>query len=151
LAGAWDTFRGGEVPRLIEPAMTTMLGTLTDAVEAQDQAETQRAAIQVARLGYDLQLRYRPVVEVDLERLDLWAVELMVDAEANDTAAVGADHFALDYIRDRVVHALSTADRTAVNEAVNAIQVAVVDQDINAAVEAAGQLREALTTIEPTS
>jgi hypothetical protein len=151
LAEAWDTFRGGEVPRLIEPAMTTMLGTLTDAVEAQDQAETQRAAIQVARLGYDLQLRYRPVVEVDLERLDLWAVELMVDAEANDTAAVGADHFALDYIRDRVVHALSTADRTAVNEAVNAIQVAVVDQDINAAVEAAGQLREALTTIEPTS
>jgi hypothetical protein len=149
VTAAWDTHRGSDVPRLIEPLLTDTLAAVADAVEAQDQAQAQQQAIELARLGYDLQLRYRSVVEVDLDRLELWALQLILDVEAGDAAAVGADHYAIDIVRDRVVHALSTADRVAVNETVGALQIAVVDEEWDAAGEAAGQLREALTGIEP--
>jgi hypothetical protein len=149
VASAWDTVRGGEVPRLITPVLTDALDMLRGAVETRDDAQVARSGILVARLGYDLQLRYRPVVEVDLQRLDLWAIELLIDAGSGDAAAVGADQFAIDIIRDRVVHALSTEDRIAVNSAVGEIQVAVADGDIEAGAEAAGQLREAIAGIQP--
>jgi hypothetical protein len=151
LGAVWESYRGGNVPRLIEPAMTAVLATLTDAVDGRDPKAAQQAAIGVARLAYDLQLQYRSVVEVDLDRLDLWAVELMLDAETSDQGAFGADAFAMDIIRDRVVHALSTADRVTVNQALGEIQAAVVDEDMGAGTEAAGQLREALARIEPAS
>ncbi len=142
-------YRGGDVPRLIEPLLTDTLDRLDRCGRRPDDpTEAQQLAIEVARLGYDLQLRYRSVVEVDLLRLDLWAVELTLDVEAGDAAAVGADHYAIDIIRDRVTHALSAADRAAVNEAVGAIQIAVVDEEMDAAAEAAGALRDALAGIE---
>jgi hypothetical protein len=131
--------------------MTEAVAALTDAVSASDSMAAQQAAIGVARLAYDLQLQYRPVVAVDLDRLDLWALELMLDVEADDQGAFGADAFAMDIIRDRVVQALTTADRITVNEALGAIQAAVVDEDMGAGADAAAQLRAALAGIEPAS
>jgi hypothetical protein len=151
VAAAWDTTRSGQVPRLLEPLMSEKVAGLTDAVAAEDAAAAQRAAIDVARLAYDLQLLYRPVVDVDLDRLDLWAMELILDAGVADERAFGADAFAMDYIRDRVTHALSTADRVTVNQAVGTIQIAVADGDMDAGAEAASQLREALAAIGPTT
>jgi hypothetical protein len=75
----------------------------------------------------------------------------MLDAESGDQGAFGADAFAMDIIRDRVTHALSTADRVTKNQALGAIQIAVADEDMDAGAETAGQLREALAGIEPAS
>ena len=103
----------------------------------------------MARLSFDLQLRYRPVTEIDLARLDLWAAQLLVDEAAGDTEGIGADAFAMDYVRDRIWAALDAADLARVNTELGAIQVAVVDEEPGAAAKAAGRLRELLAGIEP--
>ncbi len=151
MAAAWEAYRGGDVPRLIEPLMTDALDVLGSAVASQNAAQTRQAAIEVARFAFDLQLRYRPVVEVDLARMDLWAAQLIVDEAAGDEAAFRADAFALDYVRDRVVHALNAADRVAVHSALGAIQGAVVEGDMAAGAEGAGQLRDLLAGLTPVS
>jgi hypothetical protein len=147
ISDAWQSYRTGEVPRLIDALMTDAIAALGTAVEARDPGAAGKA-IQVARLALDLQLRYRPVVEVDLDRLDLWAAELIMDVAAEDEAAFRADAFAMDYVRDRIVHALSDADRATVNIELGEIQVAVADGEMQAGAEAAGRLRDALAGIQ---
>jgi hypothetical protein len=147
ISDAWQSYRTGEVPRLIDAVMTDAIAALGTAVEARDPGAASKA-IQVARLALDLQLRYRPVVEVDLDRLDLWAAELIMDVAAEDEAAFRADAFAMDYVRDRIVHALSDADRATVNIELGEIQVAVADGEMQAGAQAAGRLRDALAGIQ---
>jgi hypothetical protein len=151
MTAAWETYRAGDVPGPIEPLMTDALQAFGDAVAAQEAPQARQAAIEVARLAFDLQLRHRTVVEVDLARLDLWAAQLILDAEADDQAAFNADAFAMDYIRDRVVHALASSDRVAIHIELGEIQAAVMDGDMSAGAEAAGRLRDLLTGIEPAS
>ena len=148
LVVAWQGYRAGDVPRLIEPLMTDTISTLGNAIEARDPAAA-GLAIEVRRLAVDLQLRYRPVVDVDLARLDLWAAQLILDVTAGGEGAFRADAFAMDYIRDRVVHALTDGDRVAVNVALGTLQVAVADGDMKAGAEAAAALRATLTGIQP--
>ncbi len=148
MAAAWETYRAGDVPGPIEPLMTDALQAFGDAVAAQESAQARQAAIEVARLAFDLQLRHRTVVEVDLARLDLWAAQVILDAEANDQAAFNADAFAMDYVRDRIVHALTAADRVSVNIGLGAIQAAVIDEDLAAGAEAAAQVRSMLAGVE---
>ncbi len=148
VSAAWETFRTGGVPRLIEPRVNQALDELARAVESRDTTRARTAAIQAARSSFDLQLQYRPVAEIDLARLDLWAAQLLVDAAAGDAAGVGADAFALDYVRDRILRALDVSDLTRVNTELGAIQVAVVDEDLAAAAEAAGQLREIVSGVQ---
>ena len=149
MAAAWETYRAGEVPAPIVPLMTDALGAFADAITERDEAQARQAAIEVARLAFDLQLRHRSVVEIDLARLDLWAAQLILDAEAEDQPGFSADAFAMDYVRDRIVHALTTADRVSVNIELGAIQGAVIDEDVAAGAEAAAQLRSLLAGIEP--
>ena len=151
MAADWETYRGAGVPRLIEPRMSGALGALTSAVEVRSAARVRNAAIEVARSSFDLRLLYRPATEIDLARLDLWAAQLLVDAAAEDAAAVNADAFALDYVRDRILHALDSADLTRVNVDLGAIQIAVVDEDLPAAADAAAHLRSILAGLQPAS
>ncbi len=55
---------------LVEPLLETAIDTLDAAVDARSPARARDAAIEAARLGFDLQLRYRPVTEIDLARRD---------------------------------------------------------------------------------
>jgi hypothetical protein len=91
MAAAWKTNKASGVPRLIEPVMDKALATLATAVDARGAARARNAAIEVARLSFDLQLRYRPVTEIDLARMDLWAAQLLVDEATGDTDAIAAD------------------------------------------------------------
>ena len=151
MAAAWKTEKAAGVPRLIEPLMDEALATLATAVDARDAARARNAAIEVARLSFDLQLRYRPVTEIDLARMDLWAAQLIVDEAAGDTDAIGADAFALDYVRDRILDALDEATLVRVNTELGEIQIAVVDEEPAAAAKAAGRLRGILAEISPAS
>ena len=144
ISAAWETYRAGEVPKLIEPRMTDALGSLAEAVDARDAAQAQQAAIDASQWSLDLQLRYRPPAEIDRARFDLWAARLTVDAAAGDAAAVNGDLFTLDYIRDRILHTLDGADATRVNSALEELQTAVDDEDLAAASDAAERLREIL-------
>jgi hypothetical protein len=149
VVAAWKTYGAGDVPRLVEPLMKRTLHRFAAAVDARSSAGASNAAIETARLAYDLQLRYRPVTEVDLARLDLWAAQLIVDEAAGDTDAIAADQFALDYVRDRIRAALDEVTLARVNTELGEIQVAVVDEEPAAAAEAAARLRGTLAGLEP--
>lgn len=151
VVSAWETYRSEDVPGLIEPLLETAVDTLDAAVDARSPARARKAAIEAARLSFDLQLRYRPVTEIDLARMDLWAAQLLVDEAAGNIAGLAADAYAMDYVRDRIWAALDEADLARVNTALGAIQVAVIDEEPAAAAEAAGRLREILAGLEPLS
>ncbi len=146
LTAAWDEVATGEVPVLIEPLMTDALATLADWVSAEDAAAA-HGAIEVARLSLDLQLRHRPVAEVDLARFGLWAAQMRLDAEDGDAAAVNGDLFSLDYVRDRIQHTLNAAGATRINVLLEEIQGLVNDGDLPAVADAAVELREVVTEL----
>ena len=60
MEAAWDTVRGGNVPRLIEPRMDEALRVLARTVRSRQATAARDAAIQAARSSFDLQLPYRP-------------------------------------------------------------------------------------------
>jgi hypothetical protein len=146
--GAWENYRAGEVPKMIEPRMSEDLAALAEAVDARDAAQARQAAIDTARWSLDLQLRYRPSAEIDLARFDLWAAQLMVDAAAGDAAAVNGDLFTLDYIRDRILQTLDGDDVIRINTVLEELQVAVDDGDLDAAASDAAFLRGILAELD---
>jgi hypothetical protein len=146
--GAWENYRAGEVPKMIEPLLSEDLAALAEAVDARDAAQARQAAIDTARWSLDLQLRYRPSAEIDLARFDLWAAQLMVDAAAGDAAAVNGDLFTLDYIRDRILQTLDGANVIRINTVLEELQVAVDDGDLDAAASDAASLRDILAELD---
>jgi hypothetical protein len=151
MEAAWETYRGGDVPRLIEPRLTEALDDLSRAVSNRERTGSRTAAIEAARLSFDLQLQYLPATEIDLARLDLWAAQLLVDEAAGDAGGVGADAFALDYVRDRIRAAVDARDLTRINTELGTIQVAVVDEDLALAAAAAERLRSTLAELQPSA
>jgi hypothetical protein len=149
MTAAWATVRAGEVPKRLGPQMSGALEALAAGVEGRKAPEARQAAIDVARWSLDLQLRHRPVTEIDLARFDLWAAQMLVDAAAGDATAVNGDFFVLDYIRDRIQHTLGEADFIRLNTELEELNGAVADEDLAAAADAARQLRETLAGFEP--
>ncbi len=149
VTSAWEAVKRAGVPKLIEPVMTRDVRALNAAVAARDIAEARQAAIDVARSGFDLQLRYRPVVEIDLARFDLWLAQHVVDAAARDEAAVNGDFFTLDYIRDRILHAVEGGEAQKINTELEGLLIAVGDADFAAVRGAATKLRATIAKITP--
>jgi uncharacterized membrane protein len=71
-----------------------------------------------------------------------------VDEAAGDADGVGADAFALDYVRDRIREAVDDRDLTRINTEIGTIQVAVIDRDVSAAAAAADRLRITLADLQ---
>ncbi len=149
MTAAWETVRAGEVPNRLEPQMSGALEALAEGVRSRKAPEARQAAIDVARWSLDLQLRHRPVTEIDLARFDLWAAQMLVDAAAGDAAAVNGDFFSIDYIRDRIQHILGAADLTRLNTELEELNSAVADEDLPAVADAARQLRDTLAGFRP--
>lgn len=149
MIAAWKSVRAGQVPDRLGPQLSRALEALAAGVDGRRARDARQAAIDVARWSLDLQLRHRPAVEIDLARFDLWAAQLLVDAAAGDVAAVNGDFFSIDYIRDRIQHALDEADLTRLNTELEELNGAVGDEDLAAAADAAEQLRETLAEVEP--
>jgi hypothetical protein len=149
MSAAWEAVRAGEVPNRLEPQMSRALRALAEGVDGRNTIDTRHAAIDVARWSLDLQLRYRPVAEIDRARLDLWAAQLLVDAAKGDSGAVNGDFFAIDYVRDRIHHTLDQADRARLNADLEELNGAVADEDLEAAADAARQLRLTLADVKP--
>jgi hypothetical protein len=133
-----------EAPSRLEPQLDGALQRLARAVDSRTTPEARQSAIEVARWSLDLQLRHRAAVEIDLARFDLWAAQLLVDAAAGDAAAINGDYFALDYVRDRIQHALGESERTRLNAELEELGVAVADGNLEAVANGAGQLRKAV-------
>lgn len=141
-AGAgWDGTRSGGVPRLIEPILAGALDDLVGAVRARRGDDAQRAAIDVIRSTLDLELRHRPVVEVDRARFALWLDELVLDAAAGDLNRVRSDFFSLDYVRDRIALSLDATQGPAMNLGLEALLDAIAERDFEGAAQIATELQ----------
>jgi hypothetical protein len=147
LRDAWDAYRTTAMPPAIESRIDGALGRLSAGVRGQAPAPAGHAALDLARSVLDLQLRHRPPAEVDLARFDLWLARLVLDATAGDTAAVNGDLFSLDYARDRIQHALEPADATAMHMALENLGAVVADEERDAVVTAATELRETMAAM----
>jgi hypothetical protein len=143
-AAAWDRARGG-VPALLAKQLTAALDGLAGAVDARDQRRARQAALRVEQAALDLQLRHRPPAAVDLDRLDLWARQLLVDSAARDQGAVAGDVATLQVIWDRSGHAADPAAARRVTAGLRALRGAADDEDLAKAAAAVPALRDAVS------
>ena len=93
---------------------TTRSRSLEDEIDAEDPVEARNAAIEVARATLDFQLRHRPPTEIDRARFELWARQILVDADDDDPEGVRGDVTTLEWILDRFAHTLSSSDLSAI-------------------------------------
>jgi hypothetical protein len=151
MEAAWEAISTGNVPDRLGPQLDDAMQALAAGIRQQDAPSAQQGAIDVARWGLDLQLRHRPVTEIDLARFDLWAAQMLVDAAAGNEAAVNGDYFSLDYIRDRIQQTLSEAERTRLNLVLEELNGAVSEEDLAAAARGARELREVVAGLNEAS
>jgi hypothetical protein len=149
IAAAWNQFRRPSTPPMLEAQLEDALHSLERRVGRRDSTGARLAAVAVAVAGLDLQLRHRPPAEIDLARLDLQAALLRVDANSGDLAAVRSDVANLDWIRDRIAHALEPGELSGIDTELVELIGATADRDFDAANEAAGKLRAVLGTVRP--
>lgn len=144
MSTAWDAYRVGDVLPIIEARLGDVFVELAGAVDAQSPAETRQAAIHVAQLSFDLRLRYQPPTEIDLARLDLWAAQLLVDAAADKPGAVTSDVTTLETIRNRVAYTVEATTAEQIDTHLGEIRAAAEEEDLDAAADAASELRDVL-------
>jgi hypothetical protein len=144
---AWSGYRQGEVPPRLADEMDRALRTLGAGIDARDRAPTGTAAIDVAQSSLDLELQYREPAEIDRERFALWTRQIVVDGAAGHMGGVNGDVMTLDWIRDRFAHTLDPADRTRIDAQLETLRDAVVDVDIEAAIDGARKLGDTLAAI----
>ena len=143
----WASYSAGEIPALLRPILEDAIAALSEAVAARRSAAAAQAGIDAARWSLDLQLRHRPVLEVDLARLSLWAAQLLLDAAAEEPDLVRGDLFALDYVRDRVRAGLDATDASAIDALMEELNGALGDEDLAAVAAGARELRETLAAL----
>jgi len=141
---AWVTFSAGDVPpRLVKPTRDALEG-LAAQIRSRDRSGTRAASIDAAYASNDLQLRYRPVTDIDTTRFELWVRRALVDATAGSRGGVRSDVVTLEWIRDRIAHTLDPLTRTRIDALVGELGAAVVDDDLGAAADTARSLRDVL-------
>ncbi len=149
MAASWDTYRAGAAPVLLEAQMTEALDVLTRAVEAQDVPGTHQAAIAVARATFDLQMLHRPAAEVDMDRLDLGARQLLVDAAAGKPEAIAGDVATLETIWARSRHTVDASGAAGIDARLGALRAAAERDDASAAARAVPAFMEAIAHVQP--
>jgi hypothetical protein len=145
---AWRSFRGGQVPRLEVPWMARAMSALQTDVRAKDELRTRQASIDAQQRILDLELRYRPSVQINLARFGLWTDQLLVDAAAHDAVNVNGDVFTLFYMRDRLLGLFTPDQLSAVNTLIDRLQIAGADRDLAGASSAAAKLHDVVAGIE---
>ena len=129
--------------------MTGTLEALAKAVDARDPARARQAALRVEQAALDLELRHRAPAEVDLDRLDLWARQLRVDAAAGDAGAVAGDVATLQVIWDRAGNTAAPAAAERVLAGLATLRKAAEGEDLRAAAVAVPALRDAVAAARP--
>jgi hypothetical protein len=148
MTSAWTTVQAGEVPQRLGAQLRHALHALTAAVGGRNRQPAAQAALDVANATLDLQLRYRPVVQINQARFELWARQLLVDAAAKNAAAVHGDVTTLAWIRDRI--ALNGADGNGIDDQLRYLRSVADANEFEVAMVQAARLRETLAGLQPT-
>jgi len=147
MINAWTIFRAGEVPERLGAQMSQALHALATAVDARNSQQAQQAALEVADASLDLQLRYRPAVQINHARFQLWAHRLLVDAAANNAGAVHSDVTTLAWIRDRI--RLDRADGNDLDDQLRYLRSVADAHEFKVAMVQAARLHQTLTGLKP--
>ena len=140
MVDAWNSFRAGAVPpRLVEPT-SVALRSLVAQITSRDRSKVLAASIDASYASINLQLRYRPVTEVDTIRFELWTRRALVHALDGSLAGVRSDLVTLEWIRDRFAHTVDPVSRTSIDTMLADLGTAVVDRDLEAAADTARAL-----------
>ena len=148
LSGAWAEYRGAtDVPPMLVVQMDRALAALAGdrmvpAVADRNSEGAANAALDVAQAGLDLQLQFRPPVDIDRERFELWARQLVVDAGRLEAVPgfVAADVTTLEWIYDRYAHTLDAGLAGDIDAALADLRAAADDEDNAAAADGAEHL-----------
>jgi hypothetical protein len=139
---AWVAFRAGDVPpRLVKPTRVALRNLIAE-VASRYRSKTYSASIDAAYASNDLQLRYRPVPEIDTMRFELWVRRALVDATDGSLGGVRSDVVTLEWIRDRIAQTFDPVTRTLIDTLVGELGAAVADDDLATAAHTARDLRE---------
>jgi len=145
MTSAWETYRAGDLPDILAEAMDGAMKALSAAVSTAENADVQQAAIDVARAELDLRLRHWPAAQVDLRRLDVWCRQLLLDAQAEESAFVAGDEAALRAVWQRTAHTLDGPARDQIEAGLQELAAAVTADNLADVNTAAIQIRDALT------
>jgi hypothetical protein len=102
MTASWAALAPSGPPPLLVAEMNRVLAGLVAAAPARKAQAVSAAALDVAVAALDLQMQYRPVPEIDADRLQLWARRIQVDAVDDDAGGVRGDVAALSTVWDRV-------------------------------------------------
>jgi hypothetical protein len=142
---AWKAHKGsGEVAARLRAPMKRALEGLTNATTSRNAIKSRRAALAVVDASLDLQLQYRPPIEVDIARFDLWARRVVIDAAAGDSAGILGDVAVLEWIRDRIARGLDDVTRTRLDVQLLELRNNANDEDAKAAAVTARALQKIL-------
>ena len=138
-------FRTGDVPpRLVKPTRVALLNLIAQ-IASRDRSKSYSASIDAAYASNDLQLRYRPVTEIDTMRFELWVRRALVDANDGSLGGVRSDVVTLEWIRDRISRTLDPVTLVRIDTLVGELGTNVVDDDLTAAARTARDLRDVMS------
>jgi hypothetical protein len=137
---AWQNFRQGDVPPRLERPTDGAVGELLGTISHRNGLGTLTASVDVAYASANLQLRYRPVTEIDTIRFDLWARRALVDALAGALGGVRSDVATLEWVRDRIAPSIDAVTLTRLDALVGDAGEAVFEGDLAGARAAARDL-----------
>ena len=145
LTTAWSTYAVSGVPPLTGDEVDAALQALTTAAGTQDPAATQQAANNLAYVVSDLQLRHEPPAAVDVQRMDILARQILVDAAAEQDGFLTGDATHLEALWARTPHSVAGGAASRIDGTLSNLRAAAESADYPAAAGAAQALRQALT------
>jgi hypothetical protein len=148
LVEAWDAFVASqEVPPLLADQMARALDALAGdglvpAADDHNVEGTQNAGLDTAMAAVDLQLQFAPTTEIDRTRFEVWARQLVADANRVEASPgfVAADVTTLEWVLPRVSPMLDDALRADLEAQLAELRVAADEEDLAAVAELAPQL-----------
>ena len=147
LQAEWRSIRS-VAPPLIAPLLRRNLSELARAVHRHRPMRTEQLAIDVARSALDLELRYRPVAAVDVERFHLWTQQLRVHADAHDVGGVNGDTAAIEWLRDRLTARFTSTVLRQIDNSIRNLRIATDSRNLAAAADHAARLGAVVRRLE---
>jgi len=144
---AWESYRSGGTPPMLEEQMRQALDDLAVAIGDADPTGTRQGALQAALAGLDFQLRYAPPAEVDLARFGLWLRQLHLDLASGMSGDVAGDVATLEWIRGRLVEVLTVPHAAELDTALEQLRAAVDSEDPDAADAARERLSDQVSRL----
>ena len=139
----------GSLFPLLDIQMARSLASLTSAIEQQNPAATRDAAFDVAVATLDFQLPYRPRVEIDLDRFDIWTRRVITDSTTANPGHVAGDVTILEFIWQRIAHKVDASTATDITALLGDLRSAADGEDLEASAGTAGKLLNILTGLKP--